>query len=76
MPAVRAYMRPGEKLRIDGHARYHMLPIVFDSLVQVLGEEGLEVEYIRFPDERLGLYLPVLGRLVGVRLINLVKVVI
>lgn len=74
--AVRAYMRPGEKLRIDGHAHYHMLPIVFDSLVQVLGEEGLEVEYIRFPDERLGLYVRVLGRLEGVRLINLMKVVV
>lgn len=74
--AVQAHMPPGAKLRVDGHAHYHMLPIVFDSLVQVLGEEGLEVEYIRFPDERLGLYARVLGRLEGVRLINLVKVVV
>lgn len=74
--AVRAHMRPGEKFRVDGHAHYHMLPIVFDSLVQVMREEGMEAEYIRFPDEHLGLYLGVWRKLDGLRPINLVKVLI
>ena len=73
---VQQYLTPGTPLRIDGHAHWHMLPVVFDSLIQVLQEEKLAVEYIRFPDEKLSLYLRNRGKLSSFKLINLVKAVV
>jgi len=39
----------GAPLRIDGHAHYHMIPAVFDALMEVITEDKLEVSYIVFP---------------------------
>lgn len=58
-------------LRIDSHMHTHMIPLVFDALVEVIQEKNLQVAYIRFPNERL------LGNLPGTaRPINLVKVLL
>lgn len=74
--AVQAYLPAEMPLRIDGHAHYHMLPAVFDSLIQVIEEEKVDVEYIRIPREKLSLYLQNRRALEGIRPINIVKVVV
>ncbi len=60
-------------LRLDGHAHWHMLPIVFDALMELIEEEQLPVRYIRMPAEPIGLYARHLGRIFPFHPINLVK---
>lgn len=66
----------GQPLRLDGHAHYHMLPVVFDALMDVIREDNLPVSYIRIPREYLSVYLRSPGTLLAFSLINLLKVVI
>lgn len=73
---VAAYLPKGEPLRLDSHTHYHMLPVVFDALMEVIEEEGWDVSYIRIPKEYLSLYRKHLGQLHGFAPINLVKVMI
>lgn len=74
--AVRKVL-PGEvPLRLDGHAHYHMIPVVFDAMMDVIREEDLPVSYIRIPREYLRLYLPHFFRLRDLSPINLVKVAV
>lgn len=70
------YLGKDAPMRIDGHAHYHMLPVVFDALMEVIREEKLNVSYIRVPRERLSLYLPHWRRLKGITAINWIKVLI
>lgn len=65
-----------KELRIDGHAHYHMIPVVFDALMDVIQEQKLPVSYIRIPREHIKLYLQCKKNLVGFRPINLLKVLI
>ena len=60
-------------LRIDGHAHWHMIPVVFDALMETIIEEDLAVSYIRFPSEPLPLYLRKLLKLLPFPPINIVK---
>ena len=73
--SCREYMNDG-KFRLDGHVHYHMLPLVFDAMMDVVKEHNLEVSYIRFPREDLGLYRKVSGKIKGVKLINVIKVLV
>lgn len=74
--AVMAYFPPDTPIRLDGHAHYHMIPVVFDALMDVIREDGLKVSYIRLPKEYVGLYLRHLGQFHDFVPINLVKVAI
>lgn len=74
--AIRKYFPEGMPLRLDGHAHYHMIPVVFDAMMDVIREEKLKVSYIRIPREHLMLYLPCLNKLQDFSPINLVKVLI
>ena len=38
--------------RIDSHCHYHMLPVIFDALMEVIEEKKMDVEYIRIPIEK------------------------
>jgi len=73
---VAKHLEDGSPLRIDGHAHYHMLPVVFDALMDIIQEEQLSVRYIRFPRERLSLYFRNWSSLTGFRPINFVKVLV
>ena len=74
--AVRKVL-PGEvPMRLDGHAHYHMIPVVFDAMMDVIREEDLPVSYIRIPREYLRVYLPHFFRLRDLSPINLVKVAV
>ena len=63
----------GEALRLDGHAHWHMLPVVFDALMEVIAEEELPVSYIRIPREPMGLLLRRLPSILPFHPINIVK---
>ena len=71
--AVKRFLAPDSSLRIDGHAHYHMLPVVFDALMDVIREEELPVSYIRIPREYPSLYLRNWRKLRDFAAINLVK---
>ena len=70
------FQRTGQALRIDGHAHWHVVPVAFDALMEVIREDELPVVYIRLPDEPLSLYLKHLFRLVPFPGINIVKVLL
>ena len=74
--ALLPYLEEGTGLRIDGHAHYHMLPVVFDALMDVVQEEKLNISYIRVPRDPLRLYLRHWRKLEGFRFTNLVKVLV
>lgn len=69
------YLEKNMPLRIDGHAHWHMLPIVFDSLMEVIQEERLRVAYIRMPKEKLSFYFRMYadGLFIKISFINLIK---
>ena len=69
------YMNDG-KFRIDGHLHYHMLPIVFDSVMKVVKENNLQVSYIRFPREDMDIYRRASGKVKGIKPINIIKVLV
>ena len=71
----RPYMND-DKFRIDGHVHYHMLPLVFDAVMDVVKENYLQVSYIRFPKEELDVYRKASGKLEGIKAINVVKVLV
>jgi hypothetical protein len=74
--AVQKYFPENAPVRLDGHAHYHMLPVVFDAMMDVIREEKLKVSYIRIPREHMGIYFPCLHKLRDFSPINLIKVLI
>lgn len=74
--AAASWLEAGAALRLDGHAHYHMLPVVFDALMEVIREDRLRVSYIRIPRESPSIYLRHWRRLRDFSPINLVKVLI
>ena len=66
----------GKRIRIDGHAHWHMLPVVFDALMDVIGEEELDVEYIRIPGEQLPVLLKKLPSILPFNPITIVKMLL
>lgn len=74
--AVASRLPEGCKLRLDGHAHYHMIPVVFDAMMEVIQENNWKVCYIRNPREYPMLYLRNWHRLQDFSLINLAKVCI
>ena len=74
--AVRKYFPEDKPLRLDGHAHYHMLPVVFDAMMDVIREDDLKISYIRIPREYWRIYLPRLHKLHQFSPINLAKVLI
>lgn len=74
--AVSQCLAPGSALRLDSHAHYHMLPVVFDAMMDVIREDNLNISYIRMPQEQVGLYLRHWRQLRDFSSINLVKVAV
>ena len=70
------FKQTGQAIRIDGHAHWHVVPVAFDALMEVIQEDNLPVAYIRLPDEPLTLYLRYLFRLMPFPVINIVKVLL
>ena len=70
------FEQTGQTIRIDGHAHWHVVPVAFDALMEVIQEDSLPVAYIRLPDEPLTLYLRYLFRLMPFPVINIVKMLL
>lgn len=62
-------------LRLDSHVHYHMVPVVFDAMIQAIEEERFPVSYIRIPKEHLCDYLS-MRALSGVKPINIIKAIV
>lgn len=65
-----------DSIRLDSHVHFHMIPIVFDSLIDVIKAKNLNIEYIRIPDEPILIYIKNIFRIKNIKLINIVKVLI
>ena len=61
-----------EGMRIDSHIHTHLLPIVWESLVEVIEEENYKIEYIRNPKEPI---LPFFKHLDVVKTYSLVNII-
>ncbi len=64
------------RYRLDGHGHYHMIPVVFDAMCDVIKEEHLNVSYIRIPCEALSMYRATRKELIGFKPVNVLKVLI
>ena len=63
-----------QKFRVDSHNHFHMIPAVFDVLLEVLREEGLGDCSLRVPEEKASLYWKHRKELKNFKKINLLKV--
>lgn len=64
----------GQKgLRIDSHQHAHMIPIVWEAILEVVHEEGYSLEYIRNSKEVLGVFLTGVSLYGTYRPVNFVK---
>ena len=62
-----------QTVRLDGHAHWHLVPVAFDALMELIQEENLDVQYIRIPAEPIQLYLRHFFRILPFPPINIVK---
>ena len=46
-----------QNLLIDSHQHTHMIPLIFKTLLKVIKDEGVDVEYLRIPAEPLKPFL-------------------
>lgn len=60
-------------LRIDSHQHAHMIPVVWEALVEVIAKEGYPVEYIRNSKEMLGAFLSEVSLWKTYRPVNFIK---
>lgn len=60
-------------VRLDGHAHWHMIPVVFDALMELIEENHYHVTYIRIPSEPIGLYWRNLPKIIPFPLVNIIK---
>lgn len=64
----------GQKgLRIDSHQHAHMIPVVWEAILEVVEEEGYSLEYIRNSKEVLGVFLTDVSLYRTYRPVNFVK---
>lgn len=73
---VKKYLEKDYKIRIDSHLHYHMIPSVFRGLCKALKASGSEVEYIRYPVEKLLVYVKVPGVWKYIRPVNVAKIIL
>ena len=72
--AKKAGVACGQKgLRIDSHQHAHMIPVVWEALVEVITEEGYEIEYIRNSKEMLAAFVSETALWKTYRPVNFVK---
>lgn len=63
-----------DKIRLDSHCHYHVIPVVFDALIEIIRENSLHVSYIRQPREKLLLLLKHRASFEKFSFINVIKV--
>lgn len=63
----------GKPFCIDSHQHVHMIPGVFKALLKVLGEEKIDLEYMRIPTEPLLPYIKVPSLYLTYSGVNVIK---
>lgn len=66
----------GDGFRLDGHGHYHMIPVVFDAMCDVIRQDHLKISYVRIPREEFSMYFSLRKELVDFRPLNVLKVLI
>lgn len=66
----------GAPMRMDSHVHFHMIPVVFDALMEAICETEVDVSYIRMPKEDLSVYKRVFGSELTIKPVNRLKVII
>ena len=61
-----------DELNIDSHVHYHMIPLVLKSILEVIKEEGYEINYLRIPAEPLKPFIKNI-KIGGFNLVNIIK---
>lgn len=71
-----ACMDQDYRIRIDSHRHMHMIPTVCRGMCRALRESGRQVENIRYPVERIGIYIttPSVWRYISP--VNVLKVIV
>ena len=72
---ITAGLSSAASLRIDSHQHTHMIPIVFDSLIDVLKQENFHAEFIRNTQDPINFYLPHTG-IKNISLSNIIKCIV
>ncbi len=67
------YLPLGEGIRIDSHRHFHMVPFVFDVIMELIDEKGLELSYIRIIREKPAFYRGIM-RFEHFKPLNVIKV--
>lgn len=62
-----------DKIRIDSHQHYHMIPVILDAILSVVKKSGKEIEFIRIPAEPISPFLKHPSLYLSYRPINFVK---
>jgi len=60
-------------IRIDSHIHTHLIPVVWDSLIEVIEEEKYDIEYIRNPLEPLNIFLNEKSLIKTYSFVNIIK---
>ncbi len=63
----------GKPLSIDSHQHTHMIPLVFETLLEVLRDENVEVELLRIPSEPLTPYITTPSLYFSYSLVGIIK---
>lgn len=66
----------GMPLRLDGHAHWHMVPVAFDAMMELVRDEFPQTAYIRIPVESPAVYRGHLREILPVPPLNLAKCLI
>ena len=70
------FRETNQRLHLDGHAHWHVVPVAFDAMMEVIREENFPVEYIRIPSEPFGFYLRHLFGIMPFHPINIIKALV
>ena len=60
-------------IRIDSHIHTHLIPVVWDALIETIDEERYHVEYIRNPKEPIFPFLKQISLLSSYGIVNFIK---
>ncbi len=67
------YFPVGQGLRLDSHRHFHMIPVVFEAIAELVAENNYDLSYIRIIRERSAYYRHI-GRFDHFRSVNVIKV--
>ena len=60
-------------ISIDSHQHTHMIPLVFKTLMKVIKDDSVKVEYLRIPAEPLIPYIKCLGLYLSISPVGIIK---